>query len=143
MTSKLTRERLEELAAGQSGFNLRIATHEESKELARLALAALDSEPVAWTWHYREQWHVTNDERRAEFVAKDGDVAVLPLYRHAQHPVPEHPEVLPCSVLLEPGLRFGKGIKTSTMLAALARRAVHDSDIRWFCVSDMEWPVHR
>lgn len=43
-----------------------------------------DSEPVAWTWHYREQWHVTNDERRAEFVAKDGDVAVLPLYRHAQ-----------------------------------------------------------
>ncbi|HBR0192815.1 TPA: DUF551 domain-containing protein [Klebsiella pneumoniae] len=46
MTSKLTRERLEELAAGQSGFNLRIATHEESKELARIALAAMDSEPV-------------------------------------------------------------------------------------------------
>ncbi|WP_269683895.1 hypothetical protein [Klebsiella pneumoniae] len=46
-----------------------------------------DSEPVAWTWHYREQWHVTNDERRASFVAKDGDVAVLPLYRHAQQPV--------------------------------------------------------
>ncbi|WP_223272898.1 hypothetical protein [Klebsiella pneumoniae] len=54
------------------------------RELARMALAAMESEPVAWTWHYREQWHVTNDERRAEFVAKDGDVAVLPLYRHAQ-----------------------------------------------------------
>ncbi|MFM3948269.1 hypothetical protein AB8S43_02220 [Klebsiella pneumoniae] len=51
------------------------------------AQPAADSEPVAWTWHYREQWHVTNDSRRAEFVAKDGDVAVLPLYRHAQ-PVP-------------------------------------------------------
>ncbi|HIB6209880.1 TPA: DUF551 domain-containing protein [Klebsiella pneumoniae] len=51
-----------------------------------------DSEPVAWTWHYREQWHVTNDERRAEFVAKDGDVAVLPLYRHAQ-PAPVVQEV--------------------------------------------------
>nr|WP_254245579.1 hypothetical protein [Klebsiella michiganensis] len=51
-----------------------------------------DSEPVAWTWNYREQWHVTNDERRAEFVAKDGDVAVLPLYRHAQ-PAPLVPEV--------------------------------------------------
>ena len=50
-----------------------------------------DSEPVAWTWHYREQWHVTNDERRAEFVATDGDVAVLPLYRHAQ-PVPVVPD---------------------------------------------------
>ncbi|MTD51817.1 DUF551 domain-containing protein [Escherichia coli] len=54
------------------------------RELARMALAAMDSEPVAWTWHYREQWHVTNDKCRAEFVATDGDVAVLPLYRHAQ-----------------------------------------------------------
>ncbi|MEG8812062.1 DUF551 domain-containing protein [Klebsiella variicola subsp. variicola] len=56
------------------------------------AQSAADSEPVAWTWHYREQWHVTNDERRAEFVAKDGDVAVLPLYRHAQ-PAPVVPAV--------------------------------------------------
>lgn len=44
-------------------------------------------------------------------------------------PVPGYPETLPCPVLLEPGLRFGKGIKTSTMLAALARRAVHESDM--------------
>lgn len=50
------------------------------------------------------------------------------LYRHAQ-PAPEYPETLPCPVLLEPGLRFSKGIKTSTMLAALARRAVHESDM--------------
>ncbi|AUN86027.1 DUF551 domain-containing protein [Klebsiella pneumoniae] len=53
----------------------------------------MDSEPVAWTWHYREQWHVTNDKCRAEFVATDGDVAVLPLYRHAQ-PVPVVPDEL-------------------------------------------------
>lgn len=45
--STITRERLEELASGQSGFNLRIATHEESQELARMALAAMDGEPVA------------------------------------------------------------------------------------------------
>ncbi|MHA9447859.1 hypothetical protein [Klebsiella pneumoniae] len=76
--STIARERLQEIA--EDGF----LKHGESKELARMALAAMDSEPVAWTWHYREQWHVTNDERRAEFVAKDGDVAVLPLYRHAQ-----------------------------------------------------------
>ena len=43
--STITRERLQELAAGQSGFNLRTATHEESQELARMALAAMDSEP--------------------------------------------------------------------------------------------------
>lgn len=65
-------------------LNDQYAPPEVVRELARLALATMDSEPVAWTWHYREQWHVTNDERRAEFVAKDGDVAVLPLYRHAQ-----------------------------------------------------------
>ncbi|WP_261802904.1 hypothetical protein [Klebsiella variicola] len=85
MTSKLTRERLQEIA--EDGF----LKHGESKELARMVLAAMDSEPVAWTWHYREQWHVTNDKRRAEFVAKDGDVSVLPLYRHAQ-PAPVVPE---------------------------------------------------
>ncbi|MDL4457649.1 hypothetical protein ABN262_03235 [Citrobacter youngae] len=52
----------------------------------------------------------------------------IPLYRHAQ-PAPQYPEVLPCPVLLEPRLRFGKGIKTSTVLAALARRAVYESDM--------------
>lgn len=78
MTSKLTREEL---------LNIIETDHVqcgEASALARMALAAMDGEPVAWTWHYREQWHVTNDERRASFVAKDGDVAVLPLYRHAQ-----------------------------------------------------------
>ncbi|SXW17787.1 Eaa1 [Klebsiella pneumoniae] len=64
----------------------------EASYLARMALAAMDSEPVAWTWHYREQWHVTNDKCRAEFVATDGDVAVLPLYRHAQ-PASERDQV--------------------------------------------------
>ncbi|MDQ5385823.1 DUF550 domain-containing protein [Klebsiella quasipneumoniae subsp. similipneumoniae] len=69
-------------------------------QLAELALAAMDSEPVAamdsepvaWTWHYREQWYVTSDKGRAAFVATDGDVAVLPLYRHAQ-PAPERDQV--------------------------------------------------
>nr|WP_326494349.1 hypothetical protein [Klebsiella pneumoniae] len=87
-----------------------------------------DSEPVAWTWHYREQWHVTNDERRAEFVAKDGDVAVLPLYRHAQT-ASEYPETLPCPVLLEPGLRFGEGVKTRRVLEAIQRRAEHYAEL--------------
>ncbi|HHB9181549.1 TPA: hypothetical protein ACN69Q_004519 [Klebsiella pneumoniae] len=85
--STITRERLAKIKSWRetygAGSNVMLPA-EEAEELARIALAAMDSEPVAWTWHYREQWHVTNDERRAEFVAKDGDVAVLPLYRHAQ-----------------------------------------------------------
>lgn len=41
MTSKLTRERLQEIA--EDGF----LKHGESKELARMALAAMESEPAA------------------------------------------------------------------------------------------------
>lgn len=50
--STITRARLQELAAGQSGFNLRTATHEESQELARMALAAMDSETVEMPLDY-------------------------------------------------------------------------------------------
>lgn len=59
---------------------------ENLREIARIALAAMDSEPVAWTWQHLKQWHVTNDEERARDLAWDG-VKVEPLYRHAQHPV--------------------------------------------------------
>lgn len=37
--------------------------------------------------------------------------------------IPENlPEKLPCAVLLEPGLRLGKGVDTQTLLIALCRR---------------------
>lgn len=97
MNSKLTREQLHErarenvkalkMASRQTAFESAREEILADLQLAEMALAAMESEPVAWTWHYSEQWHVTNDKCRAEFVAKDGDVAVLPLYRHAQ-PVP-------------------------------------------------------
>ncbi|MGD1797876.1 hypothetical protein ACP6D5_31565, partial [Klebsiella pneumoniae subsp. pneumoniae] len=89
--STITRERLEQLADNNTICKV---SWDERIELAQIALSAMDGEPVAWAWHYREQWHVTNDERRAEFVAKDGDVAVLPPYRHAQ-PAPVVPEEKP------------------------------------------------
>lgn len=82
-------ERLEHYACNLKWTNVRgaqdlLAAADGLRELQERRKAAMDSEPAAWTWHYREQWHVTNDKCRAEFVAKDGDVAVLPLYRHAQ-----------------------------------------------------------
>ncbi|HBZ0059929.1 TPA: hypothetical protein MJF32_005300 [Klebsiella pneumoniae] len=83
--STITRERLLEIIV--TGPE---ASGAEQNELARMALAAMDSEPVAWTWHYREQWHVTNDEGRARDLAWDG-VKVEPLYRHAQ-PAPVVPD---------------------------------------------------
>lgn len=89
MTSKLTRERLQEIA--EDGF----LKHGESKELARMALATMDSDPVGWT-----------DEQELRDVEKDGcgylfkanpitlhadPRRVILLYRHAQ-PAPVVPE---------------------------------------------------
>lgn len=65
------------------GYTLGLADIEILKRVARMALAAMDSEPVAWTWQHLKQWHVTNDEARARDLAWDG-VKVEPLYRHAQ-----------------------------------------------------------
>lgn len=84
MTRKLTRERLEELAAGQSGFNLRIATHEESQELARMALAAMDSEPDC---NERKLFCSTDTARMRKVISVSAGSEATPLHRHAQQPV--------------------------------------------------------
>ncbi|MEA4228668.1 DUF551 domain-containing protein [Klebsiella pneumoniae] len=126
MTSKLTRERLQEIA--EDGF----LKHGESKELARMALAAMDGEPVFTLEVSQADYKGQKLGNHFGFITLDAarklEEGNYQLYRHAQ-PAPEYPETLPCPVLLEPGLRFGKGIKTSTMLAALARRAVYESDM--------------
>ncbi|HBQ2165142.1 Eaa1 [Klebsiella pneumoniae] len=90
MTSKITRERLQEIA--EDGF----LKHGESKELARMALAAMDSEPVAWT-----------DEQELRDVDRCGcgylftvnpvtphadERRIILLYRHAQ-PASEREQV--------------------------------------------------
>lgn len=136
MTSKLTRERLEKIKSWRetygAGSNVMLPA-EEAEELACLALAAMDSEPdrnpvLAYADSYRDMAKQGVESVPIWSVITDLERNIAPLYRHAQ-PAPGYPEVLPCSVLLEPGLRFGKGIKTSTMLAALARRAVYESDM--------------
>lgn len=56
-------------------------------ELARIALASMTAEPVAWQWEYRDKNHVTNDQARAKLVAQDGDVTVQPLFTAPPAPV--------------------------------------------------------
>ncbi|MEX0497683.1 hypothetical protein AB3X34_04500 [Raoultella terrigena] len=72
MTSKLTRDRLQEIA--EDGF----LKHGESKELARMALAAMDSEPVAYMYDGEDG---TEYNGHNEF---SGGGKGIPLYRHAQ-----------------------------------------------------------
>ncbi|QET14535.1 DUF550 domain-containing protein [Klebsiella pneumoniae] len=91
MTSKLTRERLQEIA--EDGF----LKHGESKELARMALAAMDSEPVAWT--DEEELRDANKGGSGYLfgIGHDANKFADPrrqimLYRHAQ-PAPERDQV--------------------------------------------------
>lgn len=56
---------------------------ENLRELARIALAAMDSEPVLWAWQHLDMWHVTSHHGRARDLGLSG-FKVIPLYLHAQ-----------------------------------------------------------
>lgn len=88
MTSKLTRERLQEIA--EDGF----LQHGESKVLARMALAAMDCEPVAWMAIYHGEIYddaigITRSVVEAQadrFGWESALTEIIPLYPHAQQP---------------------------------------------------------
>lgn len=91
------------------------------------------SEPVAWTDEEELRdvnvagiGYLFGIDREANKFA-DSRRQIM-LYRHAQ-PAPEYPEVLPCPVLLDPGMRFGKGVKTRLVLEAIQRRAEHYAEL--------------
>lgn len=150
MTSKLTREeRVQSLYGLKIGQVLNPSDIESIKMLARMALAAMDSDPAIADCDpevYEKGVSVclvAIPKETAEIICQNITAATgckvdwhyfggrvhIKALRESSQPAPEYPEVLPCPVLLEPGLRFGKGIKTSTVLAALARRAVYESDM--------------
>ncbi|HIE9280844.1 TPA: hypothetical protein ACXP8G_003497 [Klebsiella pneumoniae] len=88
MTSKLTRERIELIANFHRAMTLP-PSHAEIEELARMALAAMDSEPVAWR---RFQETPTDGGYWILYDYKPNCSEVEPLYRHAQ-PAPVVPEL--------------------------------------------------
>ncbi|MDI3084855.1 DUF551 domain-containing protein [Klebsiella quasipneumoniae] len=84
--NQLTKERLQEIA--EDGF----LKHGESKELARMALAALDSEPdrnpvLAYADSYRDMAKQGVESVPIWSVITDLERNIAPLYRHAQQPV--------------------------------------------------------
>lgn len=90
MTSKLTRERIEQYANDPRMCNI----NDEIRELARMALAAMDSEPVAYMVRRHNEHDGTGALIHAEFLGRyqeRGDFHYTPLYRHAQ-PAPVVPE---------------------------------------------------
>lgn len=99
MTSKLTREQLLEHAR-ENVKALKMASRQTAFESAREGILA--------------------DLQLAELALSIAD---------SEPVVPDYPETLPCPVLLEPGLRFGKGVKTRLVLEAIQRRAEHCSEL--------------
>lgn len=114
-------------------LNDRYAPPEVVRELARMVLGAMDSEPVAWKYeeyvYVSGLGHLWREKLDCEFPGIECGTlrGVVPLYRHAQQPVV--PATLPCSVELKPGLIIGMGCKTETLLTALRRRADYNADI--------------
>lgn len=91
--STITRERIEQYANDPRMCNI----NDEIRELARMALAAMDSDPVAYT-----------DERNLGYIDRGRETAYLwgkqnsessdvALYRHAQ-PAPVVPEKCPAEI---------------------------------------------
>lgn len=116
----ITRERAQEIFLGNGPE----PTASEQRELARIALASMGAEPVAWMCEDEEgrEYNSSNEFSCSRFR--------VPLY--AAPPAPVVPEKLPCSVELKPGLIIGKGCKTETLLTALRRRADYYAKIDAF-----------
>ena len=82
MTSKLTREEnVQAVFDLKAGYTLGLADVEILKRVARMALAAMDSEPVAWTSETALS-DVACEE--TSMIGQEGVVGSIPLYRHAQ-----------------------------------------------------------
>ncbi|HHH3395335.1 TPA: DUF551 domain-containing protein [Klebsiella aerogenes] len=135
--STITREQAE-LRAFITGFLTDQAHDKQSADsltakVFRIALAAMASEPVAWT--DEEELRDANESGSGYLfgIERDANKFADPrrqimLYRHEQ-PAAEYPEKLPRPVLLEPGMRFGKGVKTRLVLDAIQRRAEHYAEL--------------
>lgn len=106
MISKLTRERLEKIKSWRetygAGSNVMLPT-EEAEELARMALAAMDSEPFAYIIQdkYERERGVEGHLSRShvsKYVSQEDinehEITCTPLYRHAQ-PAPVGNEFIP------------------------------------------------
>ncbi|MEA8858640.1 hypothetical protein [Citrobacter freundii] len=87
-----------------------------------VAITSFGAEPVAWM--------IIDIDTGEKIIRPDRSYfegPCQPLY--AAPPAPEVPETLPCPVHLEPGLKFGKGVRTQCVLDALRRRADYYAEL--------------
>ncbi|HCA3524006.1 TPA: hypothetical protein N3Z88_003895 [Klebsiella quasipneumoniae subsp. similipneumoniae] len=85
--STITRERAQQIFLGNGPE----PSASEERELARMALAAMDSEPVAWIAQNKNTGEVEIDEPFAKATNPKYWTDSFPVYRHAQ-PAPVVPD---------------------------------------------------
>lgn len=144
MTKTISREQLlsDISHAGEKVAELCGTCADDHRRLAgymRTLLSAMDSEPVDELVslinrlaHSFKKANPDSDlpNKALDYLKRKGlDSQHSPL-RDAAPPAPvSFPETLPCPVLLEPGMRFGNGVKTRLMLEALQRRAERTAEL--------------
>lgn len=135
--STITKQAVQAVADLKAGYTLGHADVAILNELARIALASLEAEasgrnPVlAYADSYRNMANHGVESIPVWSVITDLERNIAPLFTAPPVPVsvPDYPETLPCPVTLEPGLKFGKGVSTRTMLGALQRRAEFHAEL--------------
>ncbi|KMV88876.1 hypothetical protein [Klebsiella oxytoca] len=127
--NQLTRERLEKIKSWRetygAGSNVMLPA-EEAEELARMALAAMDSDPVAWIIHARTGDQLTTD---CSYVANAEGILGLhstPLYRNAQ-PAPTARMVVIPTIWKH---------YTAVQTAIIYEKAMTDAGIKWRSIDD-------
>ena len=94
----------------------------------RIALASLEAESVGYVDAEYAELLKSGHIESCSVYAEQGEGCIT-LFTAPPAPVSDYPDVLPCPVMLEPGLRFGKGVPTRTMLGALQRRAEYYAEL--------------
>lgn len=89
-------------------------------------LANREAQPVLYASEETLAYAKEGEKSLVTWSEPMGD-AVIPLF--TAPPAPAFPERLPCPVHLLPGLKFGKGVPTRSMLDALARRAEYEAEL--------------
>lgn len=118
----ITTERLRTIAGWRekygNGHNVVIPA-EEAESIASELLAAREAVP--------REIPLTSPVA-AEYVA-GWNACRAELLNNGAPPTPAYPENLPCPVHLLPGLKFGKGVPTRSLLDALVRRAECEAEL--------------
>ncbi|MFV7184737.1 hypothetical protein ACNPGY_02705 [Citrobacter cronae] len=119
------REILSKASAQSDGGNLGYAMADAVKVIDG-AIASFGSEPVLYAAEETLAYAKMGEIHLKCLSQPMGD-AVIPLY--TTPPAPLVPETLPCPVHLEPGLKFGKGVRTQCLMDALRRRADYYAEL--------------